>query len=103
MSRRFIKIGKTMLNTDSIKMVRIEPTEFHIELKHPGIANGYLCMGTGLFSSECSAINVCKEREPQTYKDVEKWVNQMINSYESDKMNVCEPEDLELLFFGEKK
>lgn len=83
-------------------MVRIEPTEFLIELHHPGIANGYLCMGTGLFSSENSAIKVCKEKDPQTYKDVEKWVNKMINGYESDEMNVYEPDELKLLF-GEQK
>lgn len=94
---RFIKIGKQLLNTSSIKMVRIEPNQFFIELNHPGIANGYLCMGTGFFSSEYSAIQVCKDRDPQTYKDVEKWINRMVNTYESNGMNACELDDLELL------
>ena len=47
-TRRFIKLGNSLLNTNSIRRVWIDPKEFLIEL-NPGGTTGFMMMGSGSF------------------------------------------------------
>ena len=53
LTRRFIKLGNTILNTNSIQCVTILPKEFYIELNPNGGPNGFVLMGTGFLRSRC--------------------------------------------------
>ena len=78
-TRRFIKLGNSLLNTNSIRRVWIDPKEFQIEL-NPGGTSGFLMMGSGQFSADNDVIKVNKEKHSQTYQDLEKWIQKTINT-----------------------
>ena len=78
-TRNFIKLGNSLLNTNYIRRVWIDPKEFHIEL-NPSGTSGCLLMGSGSFSGDSDAIKVNKEKHPESYKELEKWVQEMIAS-----------------------
>ena len=58
-TRKFIKIGNCLLNTNSIRRVFIDPKEFQIELNAGG-TSGFLMMGSGPFSADNDLIKVNK-------------------------------------------
>ena len=74
---RFIKLGNSLLNTNSIRRVWIDPKEFLIEL-NPGGTSGFMMMGSGSFSSETYNIKVNKEKHSQAYKELESWIQETI-------------------------
>ena len=74
---RFIKIGTTLLNTNSIRRVFIDPKEFQIELNAGG-TTGFLMMGSGSFSADNDLIKVSKEKYPHSYKELETWIEETI-------------------------
>lgn len=74
---RFIKIGNSLLNTNSIRRVFIDPKEFQIELNAGG-TTGFLMMGSGSFSADNDLIKVNKEKYPHSYKELETWIQEMI-------------------------
>ena len=76
---RFIKIGTTLLNTNSIRRVFIDPKEFQIEL-NPGGTSGFIMMGSGSFSSDNDVIKVNKEKHSQAYNDLENWIRETITN-----------------------
>ena len=78
-TRKFIKIGNCLLNTNSIMRVWINPKEFQIEL-NPGGTTGFMMMGSGSFSSERDNIKVNKEKHSQAYKELETWIYETIAS-----------------------
>jgi hypothetical protein len=78
-SRRFIKLSNLLLNTNSIRRVWIDPKEFQIELT-PAEINGFLVGGSGTFSSDNDLIKINKVKHPQSYKDLENWVQETIVS-----------------------
>jgi hypothetical protein len=78
-TRRFIKIGNNILNINSIRRVWIDPKQFEIELNAGG-TTGFLMMGSGQFSAENDMIKVNKEKHPESYNELEKWIQEMIAS-----------------------
>jgi hypothetical protein len=76
---RFIKLGNSLLNTNSIRRVWIDPKEFVIELTPSG-TSGFLLMGSGSFTGDSDVIKVNKEKHSQTYQDLEKWIQKTINT-----------------------
>ena len=76
---RFIKLGNSLLNTNSIRRVWIDPKEFVIEL-NPGGTTGFMMFGSGSFSGDNDVIKVNKEKHSQTYQDLEKWIQKTINT-----------------------
>ena len=76
-TRRFIKLGNSLLNTNSIRRVWIDPKEFQIEL-NPGGTSGFLMMGSGQFSADNDVIKVNKDKHSQSYQDLEKWIQETI-------------------------
>jgi hypothetical protein len=78
-TRRFIKIGNSILNINSIRRVFIDPKQFDIELNAGGTI-GFLMMGSGQFSSENDMIKVNKEKHPESYKELENWIQETIAS-----------------------
>ena len=78
-TRRFIKLGNSLLNTNSIRRVWIDPKEFLIEL-NPGGTSGFLIMGSGQFSADNDVIKVNKDKHSQSYQELEKWVQETIAS-----------------------
>ena len=75
-TRKFIKIGNCLLNTNSIMRVWINPKEFQIELNPKG-TSGFLMMGSGTFSANSDTIVVNKEKYPESYKYVENWIQEI--------------------------
>lgn len=71
-SRRFIKLSNLLLNTNLIRCVWIHPKEFQIELIRAE-TGGFPWDGSGTFK-----IN--KVKHPQSYKDLENWVQETIVS-----------------------
>lgn len=80
-SRRFIKLSNLLLNTNSIRRVWLDPKEFRIELNPAGM-DGFLVGGSGIFSSDGDVIKINKVKHPQSYKDLENWVQETIVSNE---------------------
>lgn len=78
-TRRFIKLGNSLLNTNSIRRVWIDPKEFQIEL-NPGGTTGFMMFGSGQFSADNDIIKVNKEKHSQSYNELEKWVQETIIS-----------------------
>ena len=78
-TRRFIKIGNNLLNINSIRRVFIDPKQFDIELNSGG-TTGFLMMGSGQFSAENDMIKVNKEKHPESYKELETWIQETIAS-----------------------
>lgn len=79
-TRRFIKLGNSLLNTNSIRRVWFDnPKEFQIEL-NPGGTSGFVMMGSGSFHADNDVIKVNKEKHSQTYQDLEKWIQETIMS-----------------------
>ena len=76
-TRKFIKIGNCLLNTNSIMRVWINPKEFQIELNPKG-TSGFLMMGSGSFSADNDLIKVNKEKYPHSYKELETWIQETI-------------------------
>ena len=76
---RFIKLGNSLLNTNSIRRVFVDPKEFVIEL-NPGGTTGFMMFGSGSFSADNDVIKVNKEKHSQTYQDLEKWIQKTINT-----------------------
>jgi hypothetical protein len=76
---RFIKLGNSLLNTNSIRRVWIDPKEFQIEL-NPGGTSGFIMMGSGSFSSDNDVIKVNKEKHSQAYNDLENWIRETITT-----------------------
>ncbi len=76
-TRRFIKLGNSLLNTNSIRRVWIDPKEFQIEV-NPGGTTGFMLMGSGSFRADDDVIKVNKEKHPQSYQDLEKWIQETI-------------------------
>ena len=74
-TRKFIKIGNCLLNTNSIMRVWINPKEFQIELNPKG-TSGFMMLGSGQFSAESDKIVVNKEKCPESYKYVETWIQE---------------------------
>ena len=74
---RFIKIGTTLLNTNSIRRVFIDPKEFQIELNAGG-TTGFMMFGSGSFSADNDLIKVNKEKHSQAYKELETWIHETI-------------------------
>jgi len=74
-TRRFIKLGNTLLNTNAIRRVIIDPKEFRIEL-NPGGTTGFMMFGSGSFSADNDLIKVNKEKHSQSYKDLENWIQE---------------------------
>lgn len=81
-TRRFIKLGNSVINTNSIRRVWIDPKEFEIEL-NPSGTTGFLMMGSGSFNSDSDSIKVNKEKYPESYKEMEKWVQEITLSNQS--------------------
>jgi len=75
-TRKFIKIGNCLLNTNSIRRVFIDPKEFQIELNAGG-TTGFLMMGSGSFSADNDLIKVNKEKYPHSYKELETWIQEI--------------------------
>ena len=75
-TRKFIKIGNCLLNTNSIRRVFIDPKEFQIELNAGG-TSGFLMMGSGPFSADNDLIKVNKEKYPHSYKELETWIQEI--------------------------
>lgn len=77
LTRKFLKIGNSFINTNAIRRVIMDPTEFYIEL-NPSGTNGFMMLGSGSFSgSDCDSIKVNKEKHPDGYKEVEKWIQEI--------------------------
>ena len=75
-TRRFIKIGNSLINTNAIRRVWFDEKAFEIEL-NPAGTTGFLMMGSGSFQSDCDHIKVNKEKHPDSYKEMEKWVQEI--------------------------
>lgn len=75
-TRKFIKIGNCLLNTNSIMRVWINPKEFQIELNSAG-TSGFMMMGSGTFSANSDKIVVNKEKYPESYNYVENWIQEI--------------------------
>ena len=75
-TRKFIKIGNCLLNTNSIMRVWINPKEFQIELSPTG-TTGFMILGSGQFSAESDKIVVNKEKYPESYNYVENWIQEI--------------------------
>jgi hypothetical protein len=82
-TRRFIKLGNTLLNTNSIRRVMIDPKEFQIEL-NPGGTTGFMMFGSGQFSADNDLIKVNKEKHSQSYKDLENWIQETVTTNTSN-------------------
>ena len=76
-TKRFIKLGNSLLNTNSIRRVWIDPKEFQIEL-NPGGTRGFMMFGSGQFSSDNDVIKVNKEKHSQAYNELETWIHETI-------------------------
>jgi|688.fasta_scaffold277200_3 hypothetical protein len=76
---RFIKLGNSLLNTNSIRRVWIDPKEFQIEL-NPGGTSGFLIMGSGQFAGDNDVIKVNKEKHSQAYNELENWIRETITT-----------------------
>lgn len=76
-TRNFIKLGNSLLNTNYIRRVWIDPKEFHIELNPSGGTTGFLLMGSGSFTGDSDAIKVNKEKYPESYNYVENWIQEI--------------------------
>jgi hypothetical protein len=82
-TRRFIKLGNTLLNTNSIRRVMIDPKEFQIEL-NPGGTTGFIIFGSGQCSADNDLIKVNKEKHSQSYKDLENWIQETVGDNTSN-------------------
>ena len=72
-TRRFIKIGNSLINTNAIRRVWFDEKAFEIEL-NPAGTTGFLMMGSGSFHADSDHIKVIKEKHPDSYKEMEKWI-----------------------------
>jgi len=72
-TRRFLKIGNSIINTNAIRRVWFDEKAFEIEL-NPAGTSGFLMMGSGSFHADSDHIKVNKEKHPDSYKEMEKWI-----------------------------
>jgi hypothetical protein len=71
-ARRFIKLGNCLVNINAIRRVWFDTNAFQIEL-NPSGTTGFMFMGSGSFEGDVDNIKVCKEKHPESYKEMEKW------------------------------
>ncbi len=71
--RQFIKLGKFIVNTSTIKYVTVEESKYYVTLLTPDI-NGFTIFGSGSLSSHDDYITVCAEKNADSYKTLTEWI-----------------------------
>ena len=71
--RKFIKLSSLLLNTNYIKKISIKPDYYCIDL-HDNNFSGFLVFSFGWVSSDSSSIDICKNKDPEDYQIIKKWI-----------------------------
>jgi hypothetical protein len=73
---QFIKLSSMLINKNLITSVFIKPNKYHIYTVENNI-NGYMLFGSGGASSSPEKIVICKEKSPEDYKIISKWMDML--------------------------
>jgi len=71
---RFLKLSKCVINTQLIRYILIKPTKYAFKLMS-GSVQGYWMFGSGSISTDNPYIIVCEKEDPEDFKIVSKWIN----------------------------
>ena len=71
---RFLKLSKCVINTQLIRYVKIEPTKYEFKLMS-GTLDGFWMLGSGSIRTDNSYVIVCEKKDPEDFKIVSKWIN----------------------------
>jgi hypothetical protein len=75
-TRKFIKLGNSIINTNAIRRVWFDEKAFEIEL-NPSGTTGFFLMGSGSIQGDVDNIKVKKDTHPESYKEIEKWIQEI--------------------------
>lgn len=76
---RFIRLTHTVLNTNAIHKIIIEPTKYYIITKKmDGFSWRFAGSGMGSISSnDRCEITVCEKEHPNDYKIISDWISKL--------------------------
>jgi len=75
---KFLKLTKLILNTNDIQKINIKPNKFYIHFIGKQFSGNIVQMasfGLGSISSDNYEIEVCETLNPDDYKIVSEWIN----------------------------
>jgi hypothetical protein len=71
---RFIKLTKMIINSNQIRIINFDkPNNYVIHLVAKEFY-GYVVLGSGSIQSSEPYITVCQEKDPEDYKIVSEWI-----------------------------
>lgn len=71
--RQFLKLGKYIVNTSTIKHVTVGEGKYFVTLITPEIS-GFSLFGSGQLSTSDDYITVCAEKNADSYKTLTEWI-----------------------------
>ena len=74
---KFLKLSSMILNTNKISQVVIREKKYVILLDTRTEIFGVFMLGNGAIYSNCDNIVICVKKEPNDYKIVSDWINQL--------------------------
>jgi hypothetical protein len=78
---KFLKLTKLILNTNDIQKINIKPNKFYIHFigkQFSGFMWQFGGYGIGSISTDNFEIEVCETLNPDDYKIVSEWINNII-------------------------
>ena len=71
---RFIKLSNCLINVRHVRTILYnEPNKYVIKLSI-NAANGWMLFGSGNFTTYNEVVHVCKEKDPEDYNIIKKWI-----------------------------
>ncbi len=78
--RQFLKLGKFIVNTSTIKYVTVEESKYYVTLLTPEIS-GFTLFGSGTLGTRDDYITVCAEKNADSYKTLTEWIESVSLPY----------------------
>ena len=71
---RFIKLTNCIINVRHVRNILYnEPNKYVINFSYNKM-NGFILVGSGNFTTHNEVVHVCKEKNPEDYNIVKKWI-----------------------------
>ena len=71
---QFIKLTSIIINKNLITSIFMKQNKYHIYTVENNI-NGFMFFGSGVVNSSPEKIVICKEKSPEDYKIISKWID----------------------------
>lgn len=71
---RFIKLTNCLINVRDVRTILYnEPNKYVINFSYNAM-NGIVLFGSGNFTTYNEVVHVCKEKDPEDYNIIKKWI-----------------------------